>query len=81
MLLFSSRSIPHRICPGFVVVWFFLIMSYFLEDACELTILGPEAGISGMDKRLHPTEYCGMQLLIPAWGTLAPEAGVSGMVK
>ena len=29
--------------------------------------LAPEAGISGRDKWLHPTEYCGMQLLIPAW--------------
>ena len=28
-----------------------------------------EASISGRDKQLHPTEYCGMQLLIPAWVT------------
>ena len=27
----------------------------------------PEAGISGKDKLMHPTEYCGMQLLITAW--------------
>ena len=25
------------------------------------------ASISGMDMKLHPPEYCGMQLLIPAW--------------
>ena len=32
-----------------------------------LRISVPEAGISGRDKELHPTVFCGMQLLIPAW--------------
>ena len=34
-----------------------------------MSTLAPEAGISGRDKLLHPTEYCGMQLPIPAWDT------------
>ena len=28
-----------------------------------------EASVPGRDKYLHPTENCGMQLLIPAWDT------------
>ena len=31
--------------------------------------LATEAVISGRDKWLHPTEYCGMQLQIPVWDT------------
>ena len=31
--------------------------------------LSSEAGISGRDKQQHPTVFCGMQLLIPAWDT------------
>ena len=37
-------------------------------DLCIRT-LAPAASISGMDKQLHPTEYCGMQVSIPAWNT------------
>ena len=33
----------------------------------------PEAGILSRDKYLHPTKYCGMQLLIPAWDTYMNE--------
>ena len=31
--------------------------------------LAPETGISGMDKYLHPTKFCGKQFLIPALDT------------
>ena len=36
----------------------------------DMKTLAPEACISGRDKWLHPTVFCGMQLLIPAWESL-----------
>ena len=39
------------------------------QTAHVLETLTPEAGISARDKQSHPTEYCGMQLLISVWDT------------
>ena len=40
-----------------------------LRSGYGCPMLVQEAGISDRDKQLHPTEYCGVQLLIPAWNT------------
>ena len=39
----------------------FLALQVPQDFVCHLRTLSPEAGISDMDKKLHPTEYCGMQ--------------------
>ena len=57
----------------YIYKWF--VTQVLLNDDCwennmitlYMWTLLPEAGISGGDKLLHPTVFCGMQLLIPAW--------------
>ena len=44
-------------------------MQHTFTTSSDMMTFMPEVGISGMDKLLHPTDYCGMQLLIHAWDT------------
>ena len=38
-------------------------------NSAHMRTLAQETGISGRGKLSHSREYCGMQILIPAWGT------------
>ena len=48
--------------------WYFCI---WFKIFSHIETLAPEAGISFMDKKLHPTKYSEIQLFIPSWGEIS----------
>ena len=56
----KRHQVEHAIC---------MVGPVHILSITQFRTLVPEAGISGRDKKLHPTVFCGMQLFIPAWDT------------